>query len=75
MIRVAPLGFDPPYVAAMVELSAGPLVMGVVQGVDCDQAGTDLIGREVEVSGDIIPADRDASSRERARLVFNLLDN
>lgn len=47
VIRVAPAGFEPPYIVALVELSEGPWVMGNLDGVDPDQAGPDLIGRTV----------------------------
>lgn len=75
VIRVAPIGFEPPYVAAMVELTSGPWVMGVLKGVDPEEAGIDLIGQSVNVAGEVVPADRDASSRERAVLTFHLAGN
>jgi uncharacterized OB-fold protein len=49
VIRVAPLGFNPPYVVAMVELDQGPWVMGNLEGLDPDRAGLDLIGRKVRL--------------------------
>lgn len=47
VIRVAPAGFEPPYIVALVELGEGPWVMGNLDGVDPDRAGPDLIGRPV----------------------------
>jgi uncharacterized OB-fold protein len=49
VIRVAPLGFKPPYVVALVELEDGPWVMGNLEGFEPDEAGMDLIGRQVKM--------------------------
>ncbi len=49
VIRVAPQGFSPPYMVALVELEDGPWVMGNLEGFPPDEAGLDLIGRKVQM--------------------------
>ena len=49
VIRVAPEGFNPPYIVALVELEEGPRVIGNLEGISPDEAGMDLIGRKVSL--------------------------
>ncbi len=72
VIRTGPVGFEPPYVVALAELAEGPWVLGLLEGVDPDQAGFDLIGKPVGVSGKTRPAEVDYTDRERAVVVFKL---
>lgn len=54
VVRVAPLGFKPPYVVAMVELDEGPWVVGRLEA-DPDQAGPEVIGQRVTVASQAAP--------------------
>ena len=50
IIRVAPDGFEAPYITAMIKLEEGPMIVGEVVGVDSDDIDitqTDLIDRNV----------------------------
>jgi len=55
VIRVAPEGFEPPYVVAMAELDEGPWLMGNLVGVDPDSVGMDIIGKKVRVGHKVCP--------------------
>ncbi len=55
VVRVAPMGFTPPYVVALVELEEGPWVMGNLLGVDPEEAGMDLIGKPVTLGNQAAP--------------------
>lgn len=72
-IRVAPAGYDVPYVVAMVELQDGPWVVGNVAGVDAEHATMDLIGRKVAVASKLHPRDPSEGGKEGVALVFELI--
>ncbi len=57
VIRVAPEGFDPPYVVALVELPEGPMLMG---NLNCSPEDVDLslIGKEVEIGWKRVAGDK-----------------
>lgn len=69
VIRVAPEGFDPPYIVALVELDEGPWVMGNVVNIDADHASMSLMGQRVKVEFRRVPADA-YSGGERVALTF-----
>ncbi len=54
VIRVAPEGLEAPYVVVLVELEEGPWLMGNLDGVEPDQAGMDLIGKQVTLGHRLI---------------------
>ncbi len=70
VIRVAPEGRKPPYVVALAEMQQGPWVIGIVEGIEPDQANMDLIGRTVTVTSQVVPGD--VYSDETRALTFNL---
>ena len=73
VIRVAPQGFNPPYIVAMVELEDGPWVMGNVIGIDPETADMNLMDREVTVGHRIIPQlEDDEGGVEGVTLTFSL---
>jgi len=49
VIRVAPIGFIPPYVVAMVELDEGPWVIGNLLKQNLNKLGLSLIGCKVKL--------------------------
>ena len=57
VIRIAPLGFEAPYIVAMVETGCGAWVMGNLLGVEPDSADMDLMGKTVSITSRITPAD------------------
>lgn len=57
VIRIAPLGFTPPYIVAMVETECGAWVMGNLMGLDPDKAGMNLMGKPVTIGSHVTPAD------------------
>ncbi len=57
VIRVAPEGFQTPYIVCMVELDDGPWMMGNLVGVDADNAPIELIGRKVKLGHNVTPGD------------------
>lgn len=57
VIRIAPLGFNAPYIVAMVETACGAWVMGNLLGVEPDKADMDLIGKKVSILSHVTPAD------------------
>lgn len=73
VIRVAPAGYDVPYVVAMVELQDGPWVVGNVVGIDAEHATMDLIGRKVSVASKLHPHDPGEGGKEGVALVFELI--
>jgi len=74
VIRVPPVGFEAPYILALVELEDGPWVLGNLLDFDPDRAGLDLIGRKVSVGGRLRPPDQTRGGAQAAVLTFNLLD-
>jgi len=73
VIRVAPAGYDVPYVVAMAELQDGPWVVGNVVGIDAEHATMDLIGRKVSVASKLHPRDPNEGGKEGVALVFELI--
>lgn len=61
-----------PYVIVMVELEAGPWLMGNLDGIDPKEATMELIGREVKLGHGIFPGDK-YSAGEAAKPVFSLV--
>jgi uncharacterized OB-fold protein len=72
IIRVAPAGFKPPYLVAMVELQDGPWVVGNLVGVDVSEASMDLIGKDVSVGHQIVPKDPMEAGVDGVALTFAL---
>lgn len=72
VVRVGPQGFDAPYVVALVELEDGPWVLGNLVGIDAEQAGMDLINRDVTISSRLLPLDPSEPGVEGAVLTFEL---
>ncbi len=72
VIRVAPMGYKPPYIVGMVELDQGPWMLGNIEGVSPDEAGMDLIGRKVSVSGKFFPPPDEENGVEGLALTFSL---
>ena len=72
VVRVAPDGFEPPYIVALAELSQGPWVMGNIEGVSPDEAGLDLIGRKVVLGSRPVGTGSDGQV-ERRVLTFDLV--
>lgn len=58
VIRVAPEGFEAPYIVGEAELEEGPWLMGNIIGVDPNQASLELIGKRVEVGYQVFPGDK-----------------
>jgi uncharacterized OB-fold protein len=58
VIRVAPDGFQAPYVVAEAELEEGPWLMGNMIGVDTNEATMGIIGKRVRVGHYIFPGDK-----------------
>lgn len=74
VIRVGPIGFDAPYMIALVELEDGPWVMGNVLGIDPDAADMDLIGKEVSLGYKILPREDPKIGVEGVVLTFKPVD-
>ncbi len=73
VIRTAPSGFSPPYVVALVRLKDGPMLMGIVENVDAEQASMEnLMGREVKVGCAGLAGER--FGRENHSVAFNLVN-
>ena len=58
VIRVAPEGFEAPFIVGEAELEEGPWLMGNIIDVDPDQATMDLIGKKVKVGHQVFPGDK-----------------
>ncbi|MCL0104588.1 Zn-ribbon domain-containing OB-fold protein [Dehalococcoidia bacterium] len=71
VIRVAPEGFQAPYIVGIVELDEGPWLMGNIIDVDCNEATMDMIGRRVRLGHAVIPGDK-YSAGERVTATFGL---
>ncbi|MDY7031555.1 MAG: Zn-ribbon domain-containing OB-fold protein [Thermodesulfobacteriota bacterium] len=71
VIRVAPEGFEAPYIVAMVELVEGPWVMGNIIDMDPDKAGMDLIGKKVKIGHKVVAGDK-FSAGDGVALTFKL---
>ena len=55
VIRVAPEGFTPPYILAMVELEEGPWLMGNVEGCGTELSDAELIEKNVILGHKVHP--------------------
>ncbi|MDY6854964.1 MAG: Zn-ribbon domain-containing OB-fold protein [Thermodesulfobacteriota bacterium] len=73
VIKVAPEGFEPPYIVAMVELNEGPWVMGNIIDVDPYKANMELIGKKVVIGAKEINGDK-FSAGDGVALTFALED-
>ncbi|OAT81223.1 Zn-ribbon domain-containing OB-fold protein [Desulfotomaculum copahuensis] len=72
VIRVAPEGFNAPYIVALAELDEGPWLMGNVEGLDVDDNVDGLIGRKVRVDHKVIPP-LNYSAGEGVAVTFQLV--
>ncbi len=54
VIRVAPEGFQAPYVVVLVQLREGPWLTGLLNGVDPEKATMELIGRKVKLGHKVV---------------------
>ncbi len=54
VIRVAPEGFQAPYVVVLVQLREGPWLTGLLNGLDPDKATMDLIGQKVKLGHRVV---------------------
>ncbi|MDL1966448.1 MAG: Zn-ribbon domain-containing OB-fold protein [Candidatus Desulfofervidus auxilii] len=72
VIRVAPEGFNPPYIVAIVELPEDVLVMGNLD-FDPEKAGLFLLGKEVEIGYKEVPGDKYSGGGGIA-LLFSLVE-
>lgn len=70
VIRVAPEGFKPPYIVALVELPGGPRVMGNLD-YDPDKADSSLMGKKVQMGWKPVPGDK-YSAGEGVTFTFSL---
>ncbi len=57
VIRVAPEGKKPPYIAAMAELDEGPWALGNLVDMDPGQADMRLIGKRVTLGSHVVKGD------------------
>ncbi len=57
VIRVGPEGTQPPYIVALVETQDGPWVMGNLLVTDPGKIGPEIIGKEVEISSQVVKGD------------------
>ena len=71
VIRVAPEGFEAPYLVGLVELEEGPWLMGTILGIEPDKATMDIIGKKVKLGHTIVPEDK-FSAGERVAATFSL---
>jgi uncharacterized OB-fold protein len=55
VIRVAPEGFKAPYIVVNVQLKEGPWLVGLLDDLDPDRAGMELIGKKVRLGHKVIP--------------------
>ena len=69
--RVAPRGFKPSYIVALVELEQGPWVIGNIMDVDPDAITMEFIGKPVEM-GSLITQDSEVEGETRI-LTFRML--
>lgn len=74
VVRVAPIGFTPPYTVAMVELDEGPWVIGNLVELDPNEAGLELVGCKVALGSQSIPPETSGLGSIRA-LTFTLIGN
>ena len=70
--RVAPKGFKPPYIVALVELDQGPWVIGNMPDLDPDAITMEYIGKPVEM-GSAAAQDSEAEPGTRV-LTFRMSD-
>jgi uncharacterized OB-fold protein len=71
VIRVAPEGFQAPFIVALVKLQEGPWVMANVVNVEPDKATMNLIGCKGKVGYKQVPADS-FSGGERMAFTFEV---
>ncbi len=73
VVRVAPEGFNPPYVVCEVELKEGPWLMGNLIDVDPDSLSMDIVGKKVRITHIDVPGDK-YSAGEGVAQAFKLLE-
>jgi hypothetical protein len=61
-----------PYIIIMVELEAGPWLMGNLEGIDPKTASMELIGKKVKMGNKVFAGDK-YSAGESARPLFSLV--
>lgn len=71
VIRVAPEGFEPPYIVALAELKEGPWLIGNLEGVNPEEATMKLIGKKVKVGHKVAPGDK-YSAGEGVAVAFHM---
>ena len=62
-----------PYVIVLVELKAGPWLMGKLDGIDPKAASMELIGKKVKMGHQVFPGDK-YSAGEGVSPLFSLQD-
>lgn len=55
VIRVAPEGFNAPYIVALAEMEEGPWLMGNMEGLEPDGFIEKIIGSKVKICHKVIP--------------------
>ena len=71
VIRVAPEGFQAPYIVALAEMEEGPWLMGNLEGLDPDGPTDRIIGSKVIAGHRVIPP-ANYSAGEGAVITFSL---
>jgi hypothetical protein len=72
VVRVAPGGFQAPYVVALVELQDGPWVLGNVINIEPESVSMDIIGKSVSVGHKLFPPETPDGGIEGVALTFEL---
>lgn len=55
VIRVAPQGFQAPYIVALAEMNEGPWLMGNLEGFDPDGVKENITGMKIKIGHRVIP--------------------
>ncbi|HBX24180.1 MAG TPA: nucleic acid-binding protein [Desulfotomaculum sp.] len=55
IVRVAPEGFNAPYIVALAEMNEGPWLMGNLEGIDPVNVRHNVIGIKIKTGHKIIP--------------------
>jgi uncharacterized OB-fold protein len=71
VIHVPPIGFEAPYIVALIELNEGPWVMGNIVGTDPANLTMDIINKSVKI-GHKISDDDMFSAGKRVAMAFSL---
>jgi len=73
VVRVAPEGLDAPYVVVLVELEEGPWLMGMLEGVEPEEANMSLIRRKAKMAHKVV-AGMKYTACEGVVPLFSILD-